>query len=630
MSRGRQVAVLLVVVAAAAAAFTAVRRNAASAPRRVVVVGLDGADWQLLDGYVTSGAMPNLARLAREGRTGTLRSLVPSLSPLVWTTIATGVSPLQHGILDFTRFNPQTGQREPITSDERRVKAVWEMAGDSGRDVAVFGLWATHPAEPVRGLMVSDRLFSFQRDEAPPPGVVYPAAEEQRVLAARRRFESEVDLSVLQGYLPWLDAAQYSTFQASGDPYGHPATALRRILVETRLYHHLAIDWLRRMRPALTFVYFQGTDSAGHVFASYAPPRQPAIAQEEFDRYSAVPERYFREVDGLLGEYRAAAEEQGAAILVVSDHGFLWGEGRPTRSDGHALATAGFWHRDDGIYLLWGDGIAPTPSRGEASVRQVAATVLALLGLPRAAGIEGPALGGVPESAQSKDYGPRTTVARGSADPAAEEALEKLRALGYLGGREAAARPEGEKGTRTPGSYNNEGVLLREAGRLDEARRAFEEAVRVDPHAPTPAYNLSLLLADSDPERADALLLGALADGLGEGPRVVVATAGKHQQAGDAARARRLIDGAVERRPLDAGLRLVRGQLRLEERDCAGALADFDAARRLVPRAALAHGLAGTALLCLGREAEGRAALEKSLELDPSQSQLRDLLTRGR
>src|SRR6187549_342149 len=170
-SRARILVAVTALAALAAGTALIIRSRARPESARVVVVGLDGADWQLLDRYRAAGAMPELDRLVREGRSGVLRSLVPPLSPLVWTTIATGVSPLQHRILDFTRFDPVSGAREPITSDERRAKAIWEMAGESGREVAVFGLWATHPAEPVRGLMISDRLFSFQRAEAEaPPG----------------------------------------------------------------------------------------------------------------------------------------------------------------------------------------------------------------------------------------------------------------------------------------------------------------------------------------------------------------------------------------------------------------------------------------------------------------------------
>jgi predicted Zn-dependent protease len=99
---------------------------------------------------------------------------------------------------------------------------------------------------------------------------------------------------------------------------------------------------------------------------------------------------------------------------------------------------------------------------------------------------------------------------------------------------------------------------------------------------------------------------------------------------GDVARAQRLLDGAIGHVPGDAALRIARGRLRIERRDCPGAFEDFDAARRAAPRMALAHGLAGTALMCLGRPVEARSALEQSLALDPSQTRLRELLARGR
>lgn len=610
-----------------------VARDAPVVPR-VIVVGLDGADWQLLDTYLAKGAMPELARLAREGRSGELRSLVPALSPLVWTTIATGVSPLQHRILDFTRFNPATGAREPITSDERRAKAIWEMAGQAERDVAVFGLWATHPAEPVRGLLVSDRFFSFQRQEAQAPAqVVYPPAEERWALDARAGVDASVTLASLQAYLPWLTETEYRDLSARPDPFAHPATALRRILVETRLYHRLAQEYARRARPALTFVYFQGTDSLGHVFSPFAPPRMPSIEPSEFERYSRVPETYFREIDGILGDYRKLAEEQDAVLLVVSDHGFLWGEGRPPRPDSLAKASAGLWHRQQGIYLLWGRGIAPAGERVAGDVGQVAATVLALLALPRAAGIQGPALPGVRESDRTRDYGPRAAAAAAApgAAPQSAEELEKLKALGYLGAGESATRPAGAADpTRTAGSYNNEGLILREAGKTAEARLAFEQALRIEPRAASAAHNLSVLLGPGEAARADALMLDALANGLGDGARIVASAALTYAHEGDPRRARRLLEGAVPREPEDPLLRYHRGRMRLEARECAPALEDFAKLRQLTPGAAIAHGLYGTALLCLGRAAEARGAFERSLELDPSQSRLREQLARLR
>ena len=412
-------------------------------------------------------------------------------------------------------------------------------------------MWATHPAEAVRGLMVSDRLFAFYVREQAPAGAVFPPEEQGRVVEARKQVEQEVSLAALQAYLPWLTSGELERLQASGNPYAHPATALARILIETRLYHRLAVDWIRRKQPALSIAYFEGTDTIGHVFAAFAPPRQEGIDPADFERYQSVPRTYFREIDGLLGEYRALAEETGAALLVVSDHGFLWSEGRP-RTSGLVGATAGLWHRDEGIYVLWGQGIEPSATRGEGRVGQVAATILGLLGLPRAAGTEGPALAGVAEVLPARNYGTRSPrqVAAGSAP--ADEAIDRLKALGYVGSGESATRPESAgSSTRTGGSFVNEASLLQEAGKTAEARAAFEQALRLDPHLPSAKYDLAAILEKEGRSReADDLLLSALADGLD--PDLVQEIATQALARGDAPRALRLMDGTVARRPDDA------------------------------------------------------------------------------
>src|SRR5262249_38920395 len=105
------------------------RAQSSSSPHPAVIfIGLDAPDWQLRDDYIAKGSMPNLARLVKEGTSGVLETIRPPLSPLVWTTMMTGVSPLEHGILDFAQFDPKTGAKEPITSSVRRVPAIWNMA----------------------------------------------------------------------------------------------------------------------------------------------------------------------------------------------------------------------------------------------------------------------------------------------------------------------------------------------------------------------------------------------------------------------------------------------------------------------------------------------------------------------
>jgi Flp pilus assembly protein TadD len=609
--------------------------------RPVIFVGLDGGDWELLDRYVEAGAMRNLARLVREGAGGVLESIHPPLSPLVWTTMMTGVSPLEHGILDFTRFNPVTGGKEPITSDERRAPAVWNMATYGKKRVAVLGLWATYPAEPVNGLMVSDRLFSFLfSEETPPPGAVYPGGREAWARGARQRAEDGVGLAEMKAYLPWLDEAEYAGLSGSADPYAHPVTALRRILVETRVYHELGTDWISRERPDLAVIYIQGTDSVGHVFASYAPPRQATVSEADYERYHRVPELYFGYVDNLLGEYRAMAEASGAVLMLASDHGFFWGEGRPTALSSFAHATAARWHRNEGLYLLWGPGIAAAPGHPHrGKVGQVCATLLSLMGLPAAKDGDAAPLPGVsprPASpvAYRAYYKPPTPARPDRNRPeAATEALEKLKALGYVGAGEVASAPEASRrsgSTRTPGSYNNEALLLKDEGRTEEAIAAFEKAISLDPGLASALWNLSDLLfaAQRDADRSDELLVRALVRGLPEGTKYLVGRAIGYQRAGKVDRSLKLLEAASAARPDEPQVWLFCGRYRVEKGDCPGALAAFDNAVRLAAADPAAHASQGVARLCLGDRSGAKQSFLRSLELDPNQPRVREYLRR--
>ncbi len=582
--------------------------------------------------------MPNLAGLVREGYSGTLQSEQPPLSPLLWTTMMTGRSPLEHGILDFTRHNPETGAREPITSAERRVPAVWNMANQGGQRVAAIGLWATYPAEPVDGLMVSDRLFSFQhRQRQPPPGIVQPAAREPAVRAALAAAEAAVDEGELRRFLPSLTAEEWARFADPADPYAHPVSALRRILVETRVFDALAKQALAELAPRVTLLYLQGTDSIGHVFAPYAPPRQAWVPEADFARYHGVPERYFAAIDGLLGEYRDAVRAMGGILFLASDHGFLWADGRPRELSSMATATAGKWHRDQGIYLLWGSGIRAAEGRpGRGGIAQVCATLLALAGLPAGERIAGPALPGAPPGpAATVDYDatfqPPAPVAAAGTAAGSDEELAKLRALGYLGGAEAARRaapPRAAGSTRTAGSFNNEGLIREARGEADAAIAAYEQAVEADPGLLSATWNLSNLLFESgrDLERADRLAIQALAAGLPSGPALLVRRAAAYQRSGRVERSVRLLAAAVAARPDEVELRIFRGRYRIEAGDCAGAEEDFAAAAGRSPENAVIQASLGLARLCRGDRSGARRAFERSLALDGDQPEVEKAL----
>jgi tetratricopeptide (TPR) repeat protein len=506
-------------------------------PPRVLFIGLDGADWQLLDQYCADGTMPNLAALVRSGDKRVLLTQHPPLSPLVWTTMMTGVSPLEHRILDFTRFDPVTRTREAITSDERAVPAIWNMATAHGKKVGVFGMWATDPPEAIDGTVVSDRAI---------------LEECQRAVGTAQRAEEPTD------------SARCALCAARSD-------LMRRTECETEATHRAAKEWIAKNQPDLAIVYFQGTDIVGHLFAPYM----------DDPHYRDIPRRYFARIDHILGDYRDLATRLHATLLIASDHGFDWQTKRPPESS-IAIATAAKWHRDEGIFLRWSPRrqILPSITTTTLRVDQICPMFLGLLRLPS----------DVREYRRGWHRASPAIAGRIAGATQTEE-IKKLTALGYIGAGEPSQGPAGS--TRTAASFNNEGIILREQKRDDEALLAFENALRVDPHSPTAMWNLSELLhhLQRDRPRADALL-----------------------------------DAAIEIDPNEPRWLLARGRYSLERHDCRPAREDFTHAINLSPDNALLYASLGAAEACLGHEAAAREAFRHSIAIDPNQPEIARLL----
>jgi len=116
----------------------------------VVVVGVDGADWRLIERLWAEGRLPNLRSIADRGVSAPIETFHKE-SPVIWTSIATGVYPEIHGITGFA-VRTEQGDR-PVTSTVRKVPAIWNMASATGLRVAVLGWWGTWPAEEINGVV---------------------------------------------------------------------------------------------------------------------------------------------------------------------------------------------------------------------------------------------------------------------------------------------------------------------------------------------------------------------------------------------------------------------------------------------------------------------------------------------
>ena len=126
--------------------------------RKVLLIGWDAADWSVARPLLAQGKMPALKRLMDAGVWGDLATIRPVLSPMLWTSIATGKRAWKHGIHGFAEPCPATGGIRPITNLSRKTKAIWNIFSQQGWRSNVIGWWPSHPAEPIRGVMVSNHF----------------------------------------------------------------------------------------------------------------------------------------------------------------------------------------------------------------------------------------------------------------------------------------------------------------------------------------------------------------------------------------------------------------------------------------------------------------------------------------
>ena len=148
--------------------------------RKVLLIGWDAADWKVITPLLDAGKMPNLERLINAGVMGNLATLYPAISPMLWTSIATGKRPFRHGIHGFSEPDPHGNGVRPISCYSRTTRALWNILQLQNLRSTVVGWWPSHPAEPLSGVMVSNH---YQQAIAPldqpwplPRGTVHPPA----------------------------------------------------------------------------------------------------------------------------------------------------------------------------------------------------------------------------------------------------------------------------------------------------------------------------------------------------------------------------------------------------------------------------------------------------------------------
>ena len=511
------------------------RRSARGVAGRVAIFAIDGADWDLITELADDGRIPNIRALARGGATGSLQTIQPTVSPLVWTTMATGVTPDRHGVIDFV---DRTANR-PVDGWSRRSPALWEISEAFGRHAAVVNWWTAWPPAKLPTAV-------FGRPLDVDNGGIHPPELEQQTKSAVVPLAT-VGYEQVGRFLN-VTRAEYDAAVNSNNS-ADPVNVFRRVLAKTWTDHRVGMQLYASQSPLLTMVAFDGADAVNHLFAPYHPPLREGVSSEGYRRYWPAVANYYSEVDRLIGEWMGVLSED-TTVIIVSAHGFRWSQNRPkTQPAGRSSLSD---HRNPGIFIAYGNHVS-SRTAGPVSIYDVAPTVLAILGLPASADMPGKvattALNIAPvESVRVLSYSEFFDERRGGGgqrDAAGYQAA--LQAVGHLtdpsrtttpvledddsGAQTAAAQPVPQQVWASYAWYNNQGIQLRKEGKHREAIESFQKAIDLNPARPSPYLNMAMALFDRQQyTAADDVFVQAVAKGLPNADRWFVDFASLYRQ----------------------------------------------------------------------------------------------------
>ena len=274
---------------------------------RCLLIGLDGATFSVLDPLMEDGVMPFLKRFVASGARGELRSGIPPLTPPAWTSIMTGRSPGNHGVVDFFSFESADSRYVRMTnSSDVRCETIWSMISRQALSATALNFPVMAPPRPIAGCVIPGWvLWRFLRRSC------YPASlyDLLKDLPAFNAKELAMNLDLEQKALDGCAAEEQEAWVSFH---------LRR---EQQWFEILS--YLMRREPHhLTGIVFDGLDKLQHLFWRLLDPDCLS------DRLSASDARirqrcldYFRQLDGLIAKAVALAGDD-ANVFIVSDHGF--------------------------------------------------------------------------------------------------------------------------------------------------------------------------------------------------------------------------------------------------------------------------------------------------------------------
>ncbi|MEZ4716472.1 MAG: alkaline phosphatase family protein [Caldilineaceae bacterium] len=269
----------------------------AAAPKaRVLVIGLDGATFDLIKPWAAEGRLPTLARLMDGGAHGSLHSTIPPMTGPAWTTFATGVNPGKHDLYDWIAREAGTYHFLPTTALDCKTPTVYELLSQVGRSVCVMNVPMTFPPKPVNGVVVSG----------------LPAPDLESGVTYRRRSWTRSGRTWATTFSTRTPARLTRTRASTPFSRLYRTTDLR---VETLAYLRGRSDW------DFAMVVFNGTDTISHAMWKFMDSSHPLHDPAKAKKYGNAIRDYYSYVDAKLAAIVDELDDD-TTLIIMSDHGF--------------------------------------------------------------------------------------------------------------------------------------------------------------------------------------------------------------------------------------------------------------------------------------------------------------------
>lgn len=274
--------------------------------RKNIIIGLDGATWEILDYFAENNVMPTIKNIKKRSIYGKLKSTIVPITPSAWASMLTGCTPPQTGIFDFLKRGDEgdSYSKQIVNGSDIRVPTMWEVLSSYNRDVISINVPMTFPPRPTKGVIITGMMTPINEEN-----FTYPPDLNDEL--RKHGIEYRLDTELHKNRSKFLSDDDYIN-----DVFKNGAEVFFRDLNELLDIRTKTVNYLMREKKWDYFMFVLiGIDRIQHHLWDYI--MDPGLDGKITENIK----QYYSKVDELIGTIYQSYQTS-ANIFMVSDHGF--------------------------------------------------------------------------------------------------------------------------------------------------------------------------------------------------------------------------------------------------------------------------------------------------------------------